>query len=287
MPSRLRINSNAVELFKQTGLNKLPREEMKKVDLDKSGIITKSEVSTIQQQAHLDGDAHLDGQEKQNLDRFFGRVDAPTTGTIGESSHLEGRGLKISDELKARYHEKFGYYAKPRLENWESFVADNMDKTPDDKVLEVNRFFNNNIRYKSDSRHWDKNDYWASPAESIASGFGDCEDYALAKYATLRRMGIPDSELRINYVRMKATGEAHMVLTYHPEGKEPLILDNYNKRLLSIRQRRDLSPVYNFNNTGMWLASGPKWDGRLVGGTERMKKFNSVKERMIQEGLSL
>lgn len=51
------------------------------------------------------------------------------------------------------------------------------------------RFVNsawNGLRYISDSRNYGTKDHWATPAELISHGGGDCEDYALAKYATLR-----------------------------------------------------------------------------------------------------
>ena len=52
----------------------------------------------------------------------------------------------------------------------------------------MNRFFNN-IRFRSDQKTWGKEDYWALPREFLNRGIGDCEDYAIAKYITLRRLG--------------------------------------------------------------------------------------------------
>lgn len=56
---------------------------------------------------------------------------------------------------------------------------------------ETNRFFNRQI-FIDDIKLWGQNDYWASPAEFLAVGGGDCEDFSIAKYFTLREMGFTD-----------------------------------------------------------------------------------------------
>ena len=45
-------------------------------------------------------------------------------------------------------------------------------------------------------------DYWATPVESLRKGEADCEDYAIAKYFTLRQLGVADDKLRITYYKV-------------------------------------------------------------------------------------
>jgi hypothetical protein len=53
---------------------------------------------------------------------------------------------------------------------------------------------------------------WLSPLDVLRLGTGDCKDYALAKYFTLRQVGIVPDRLRLVIVRNKRRGEDHMVV---------------------------------------------------------------------------
>ncbi|MBU1424283.1 MAG: transglutaminase-like cysteine peptidase [Gammaproteobacteria bacterium] len=132
----------------------------------------------------------------------------------------------------------------------------------------------NRVPQVSDSAHWGVDDYWATPAELVASNGGDCEDFVIAKYFALKESGIPAEKMRLVYVKSFQEGkiENHMVLAYYstPEA-EPLLLDNIRQQMLPASKRPDLLPVYEFNGELSGKFSGPamrKWDG-LVG---RMNK---------------
>src|SRR5207249_10712391 len=43
----------------------------------------------------------------------------------------------------------------------------------------------------------DGGDAWQTPTQTLAISRGDCEDYAILKYATLLRAGLPSASLRI------------------------------------------------------------------------------------------
>jgi predicted transglutaminase-like cysteine proteinase len=159
-------------------------------------------------------------------------------------------------------------------------IESSKDENILNKIKNVNDFFNQ-IPYQSDLIHWRKQDYWATPFEFMGSGAGDCEDYAIAKYFSLIKLGIPDEKLRITYVAYKKTNsafeEAHMVLTYyHKVGIEPIILDNINKTLQVASKRTDLKPVYSFNASGLWQAK-TKGDTRV--GDNNLKSWKDLMER--------
>lgn len=84
----------------------------------------------------------------------------------------------------------------------------------------VNRTINRLIKPMSDLRHYGVLEYWTIPRD----GFGDCEDYALAKRAVLVSIGFPRSALRIAVVNA-TTGEAHAVLTIVTDHGD-YVLDN-------------------------------------------------------------
>lgn len=63
-----------------------------------------------------------------------------------------------------------------------------------DKLTMVNSFFNY-TPYESDLKIWGENDYWSSRLEFIGVYRADCEDYVIAKYITLKDLGIESSKL--------------------------------------------------------------------------------------------
>ncbi len=80
--------------------------------------------------------------------------------------------------------------------------------------------------------------------ELLTTNGGDCEDFSIAKYLTLRAMGVPDDQLRIIYVKALELNQAHMVLAwYKTPGSDPLILDNLINDIKPASQRNDLEPV--------------------------------------------
>lgn len=175
---------------------------------------------------------------------------------------------------------QYGSQAADRLAEWQELVDKNQNRSEKDKLEIVNDFFNQ-VRFIDDIIHWQKKDYWATPLEMLATDAGDCEDYSIAKYFTLKALGVSESKLYITYVKAIRLNQAHMVLTYFETPKSvPLVLDNINKRILQASRRTDLVPIYSFNGDGLWLAR-ERGKGRSVsGGTSKLKNWNSLLERL-------
>ena len=135
-----------------------------------------------------------------------------------------------------------------------------------------------------DKNHWGKKDYWATPFEFMGTGAGDCEDYAIAKYFTLRKLGIPENKLRITYVKYlkkrSKSEQAHMVLTYyHKANSTPVVLDNIIKRLKLASKRTDLKPIYSFNAQGLWKAKNKGKSSQRVG-KNNLKSWKNLISRI-------
>ena len=159
------------------------------------------------------------------------------------------------------------------------------------KLEMVNRYFETWVTYQTDDVVWGQTDYWASPAELLGRGQGDCEDYAIAKYLLLLEMGIPPARLRLIYVKAKIGGrrstvtQAHMVLGYYATADaEPLILDSLIGDVLPARQRTDLSPVFSFNSNGIWSGGAKKSVGSP---TARLSRWRNVLQKLSAEGIEL
>jgi len=122
-----------------------------------------------------------------------------------------------------------------------------------ERLRGVNRFFNR-FTYRSDRDLWGREDHWATPAELVARGAGDCEDLAIAKYFTLRRLGVAVASLRLTHMRSARTGGSHMVLLYLHPGADALVLDSLDEVLRPLGARPDLVPVYGLNEAGITVS---------------------------------
>jgi predicted transglutaminase-like cysteine proteinase len=170
-----------------------------------------------------------------------------------------------------------------RINDWQYLLASQKQIGELEQLYVVNRFFNRQLRYVEDIDLWHEVDYWETPIEALWKGAGDCEDYAIAKYFSLRHLGVASEKLRITYVKALIQNRAHMVLTYYssPEA-EPLVLDSLIDAIKPASQRKDLLPVYSFNAEGLWLP-GAKGN-KKVGDTKRLSRWQDVLKKMQAEG---
>ena len=191
--------------------------------------------------------------------------------------------ITLTDAQIAKLAQQFGPIAKTRLTAWRDLLtAQKYKKLPEDEKLQLVNDFMNQTPFLSDREHWGKEDYWATPIEFLSTNGGDCEDYSIAKYFTLRALGVADDKLRITYVKeLVIYNEAHMVLAYFPTpDSEPLVLDNINKTIQPASNRNDLLPVYSFNGSGLWLAKEQTGRGQSVGGSDRIGHWRDLQARL-------
>lgn len=179
-----------------------------------------------------------------------------------------------------------GPAAAQRVKDWSELLRQLPQMEESGRLRAVNRFFNR-IPQGSDQSLWGERDYWASPLELLVKNGGDCEDYAIAKYFSLKSSGIPVEKLRITYVRAwlprERRMEAHMVLAYYPEpDADPLILDNLTGDILPASDRSDLTPTHSFNGDGLWSARQRGQNGRM-GGSDKIQRWVELLERMNKE----
>ncbi|RPA55166.1 transglutaminase [Shewanella vesiculosa] len=161
----------------------------------------------------------------------------------------------FTDDFFKQIQQRYGEDRLEDFSDWRDTIAEGSALSDMDRLHLANQFANRRIRFVSDNDHWQKSDYWATPLESLGSKGGDCEDFAIFKYFTLKAMGVDESKMRLMYVRALLINEPHMVLIYFEDPKAmPLVLDNLKTQILPASQRRDLKPVYSFNGQGLWLA---------------------------------
>ncbi|WP_249344288.1 transglutaminase-like cysteine peptidase [Marinomonas sp. CT5] len=181
---------------------------------------------------------------------------------------------KLAKEAAAVY----GASAEKRILTWRRLINESQSLSIVDKLTKVNDFFNQ-MDFVDDMTLWGKEDYWATPIEFLGMQAGDCEDFTIAKYFTLRELGVPDENLRLVYVKALKLNQHHMVLAYYLKPTSvPVVLDNLDKELKPATQRKDLLPIYSFNAENLWL-SKEKGRGVLVGGSSRLSLWTDLNNR--------
>ena len=175
--------------------------------------------------------------------------------------------------------------AVKRLTKWNELIQDETHSDTDEKLEAVNRFFNRHLRFETDQQIWGELDYWATPVESLVTGAADCEDFTIAKYHTLRHLGVPDEQMRLTYVKANELNQPHMVLSYYATpGSEPLVLDNLTDWIRPASQRQDLLPVYSFNAAGLWPAGSTR--NTMSGPARQLPRWRDLLEKMRDEGFT-
>lgn len=119
-----------------------------------------------------------------------------------------------------------------------------------DLLTYVNAFWNR-YPYIEDIVNWRKEDYWEAPFEFLAKS-GDCEDYAIVKYMTLRKLGVSAKRMRILVVNDTFRGLAHAVLGVEVQGRV-YILDNVSNAILAHTRLPQYIPQYSVNEDNAWM----------------------------------
>jgi predicted transglutaminase-like cysteine proteinase len=114
----------------------------------------------------------------------------------------------------------------------------------------INRAINLAIKPMSDLAQWGVADRWSAPLETLSSGRGDCEDYAIAKYVALGEAGINEDDLRLVIVRDLSLAEDHAILAVRVDEKW-LLLDNRRLALLEDNELRQVEPLFALNREGV------------------------------------
>ena len=117
------------------------------------------------------------------------------------------------------------------------------------QMVEINRFLNH-WTYRLDQENFNMEDYWATPLEFLDRS-GDCEDYAIIKYVSLKALGFPVEKMRIVVVQDVLRNIAHAVLAVYID-KDILIMDSLFEGVLSHRFVTFYTPQYSVNERTRW-----------------------------------
>lgn len=148
--------------------------------------------------------------------------------------HLETEALSLCDSNPIR--------CTPAASRFLAIIKAARARTGRAQIGEINRAINLAIRPLSDSVQFGVADVWMTPLMTFATGAGDCEDYAIAKYVALRQTGVTARDLRLVILHDRLTNEDHAVTAARLDGRW-LILDNRRMALLDDTQVRNATPM--------------------------------------------
>jgi predicted transglutaminase-like cysteine proteinase len=133
--------------------------------------------------------------------------------------------------------------------SWAAMIRDAEGRQGMDRIEAVNDYFND-FDYIPDEINWNMIDYWETPLQFYDVD-GDCEDYAISKYYTLRGLGVDASVMRIVILMDENLGIHHAVLAIETDG-DVLILDNQISGVVSASRIGHYTPVLSLNEIGAW-----------------------------------
>ena len=134
---------------------------------------------------------------------------------------------------------------------WKEFIAELQGKDLMTQLKEVNSAFNAH-RYTLDINNWGIEDYWETPYQFLKKN-GDCEDYAISKYFTLKALGVPVEDMRVVALQDLNLHLGHAVLVVYVGDDPPLMLDNQISSVVQANSIKHYNPVFSINETGWWL----------------------------------
>jgi predicted transglutaminase-like cysteine proteinase len=136
------------------------------------------------------------------------------------------------------------------LLEWRQLLRDIADSDPTAQLEAVNSFMNR-APYVTDPVNYGVPDYWATPLQFMNKD-GDCEDYAIAKFMSLRQLGFRNGQMRVAVVDDLNLGIAHAILVVYLDGRA-FVLDNQIARVVPAEIVRHYRPIYSINEDAWWL----------------------------------
>lgn len=153
---------------------------------------------------------------------------------------------KPVSELNCRKTKEQKCYAQV----WRELLDSLKDKPADRQIAEINLHINK-APYITDIINWGVPDYWASLRQFFKKD-GDCEDYAIAKYLSLKELGFDVNLMRIVVVQDTNLNVPHAILMVSLEGNR-LILDNQVSYVIKESAILHYRPFYSINENAWWL----------------------------------
>jgi len=196
-------------------------------------------------------------------DALFGMETAPAFGEV--SSKWLAVEAEIEHERTVLAGCDAGQACPASAQELRRIIAEGAGRTGRARVGLINRAVNLAITPTSDDVQWGVADRWSPPLETLQTHRGDCEDYAIVKYAALREAGLPRDDMKIVILRNFVRNEDHAVLAARVDG-EWLILDDRTLVLVPDAGMLGVHPVLALDRDGAHRLVSPQQADQPVDG---------------------
>ena len=141
-------------------------------------------------------------------------------------------------------------YSACKLKGWKDFLTGLQGKPLMEQMDAINRFIDK-YPYVEDIVNWGVDNYWETPYEFQRKS-GNCKDYAIAKFMSLRALGVTGDVLRVVVVQdLNLGGIIHAVLMVYVDD-DRYILDNQIKQVVLATSIYHYVPIYSINERHWW-----------------------------------
>jgi predicted transglutaminase-like cysteine proteinase len=186
----------------------------------------------------------------QQYPQIFGSQETPSSKV---ALFQKWKGVLDRYTVEKRFEETpctEGPFNRCFLQKWKTFLNEIRGFAPIEAMREVNRFANH-ARYVTDPVNYGMPDYWATPSQFLVKN-GDCEDYAITKFLSLRALGFDNDMMRIVVLDDLNLRTPHAVLVVYIDGTAWL-LDNQIRDVVRTTAARHYRAIYSLNETTWWL----------------------------------
>jgi predicted transglutaminase-like cysteine proteinase len=146
------------------------------------------------------------------------------------------------------------FFTRCHMQAWKALLHD-LDGKDRKTQLETINSYMNEVSYLTDPINYGVPDYWATPRQFLTRR-GDCEDYAIAKFMSLRALGFDSDTMRIVVLNDLNLRIAHAILVVYIEGRA-LVLDNQIRTVVAASSIRHYRPIYSVNESTLWIHRAP------------------------------
>lgn len=197
--------------------------------------VAQTQDTTSRQSHHIFGSDEVRNSEIGAFVKWTGVIERTKKYGLGETPGMPCR---------------LGATLRCRTDEWKDFIAGLQGKDRRTQLDAVNRYINRSP-YITDLANWGVTDYWETLGEFIARD-GDCEDYAIAKYYSLKALGFEISQMRIVILEDEDLHVPHAVLAVFL-GRQTLILDNQIPEVVRDTSIVNYRPIYSINEHAWWF----------------------------------
>lgn len=181
--------------------------------------------------------------------RLFGYKEEPQTDMsyLPQWLHVLERHL-VEDVPEGDCKETL--FNRCHLNEWFAFLEKTKHLPPAKQIDAVNTYANKKS-YVLDISNYGVEDYWAVAKEFLYNG-GDCEDYAITKFFSLKWLGFNMKDVRLVVLQDTNLRIPHAVLAVFLKN-DILVLDNQSQEVVSHRKIVHYVPLYSVNEEKWWL----------------------------------